>query len=561
MSNEVLTARVPWGHAYLKSFSIVGLLVGTLFFSASLSPSLVPRAAVLQGALSGLTLAIGYCVGVFGCWLWSYLELPNFWRTHARIVRSVAVTICLLVASYFLLQAMAWQNSIRELMEMEPLDGRQPFTVGSLALLVFLALMFLGRAFQVMFRFFSRRLASRIPRRIANALGVFLGVLIFWSAIEGVLFRQGLRIADSTYEAFDSFEDVDLERPIEDWKTGSDASLIDWTSMGRRGRQFVALAPTREDIVSVLGQEAMDPLRVYVGLRSADDAEARARLALQEMLRVGAFERSVLVIATPTGTGWMDPKAFDTLDYLHRGDVASVAIQYSYLASWLSLLVEPGYGAEASRELFNVVHEHWSTLPRQSRPRLYLFGLSLGALSSERSAQLYELLADPPQGALWAGPPFASTFWRRVTSDREPGSPPWLPRFGDGSVVRFTSQRNALNIPDARWGPLRIVYLQYASDPITFFEPSMFFQRPPWFAMPRGPDVSPKLRWYPIVTALQLGVDIMLATEVPLGYGHAYAPEHYIDGWLEVTEPMGHSAADVAALKSVFTERRLEPKP
>jgi uncharacterized membrane protein len=305
----------------------------------------------------------------------------------------------------------------------------------------------------------------------------------------------------------------------------------------------------------------MDPLRVYVGLRSADDAEARARLALQEMLRVGAFERSVLVIATPTGTGWMDPMAFDTLDYLHRGDVASVAIQYSYLASWLSLLVEPGYGAEASRELFTVVHEYWSTLPRQSRPRLYLFGLSLGALSSERSAQLYELLADPPQGALWAGPPFASTFWRRVTSDREPGSPPWLPRFGDGSVVRFTSQRNALNIPDARWGPLRVVYLQYASDPITFFEPSMFFQKPAWFAMPRGPDVSPKLRWYPIVTALQLGVDIMLATEVPLGYGHAYAPEHYIDGWLEVTEPMGHSAADVAALKSVFTERRLEPKP
>jgi uncharacterized membrane protein len=108
---------------------------------------------------------------------------------------------------------------------------------------------------------------------------------------------------------------------------------------------------------------------------------------------------------------------------------------------------------------------------------------------------------------------------------------------------------------------MRIVYLQYASDPITFFEPAMFFQRPPWFATPRGPDVSPKLRWYPIVTALQLGVDTMQANDVPLGSGHAYAPEHYIDGWLEVTEPMSSGAADVAALKSIFTERRLEPKP
>ena len=553
-----MTAKVSWAHAFWKSFSIVGLLVGTLFFSASLSPSLVPRAAVLQGVLSGLTFAIGYCVGVFGCWLWSYLELPYPWRRHASIVRSVAVAICLLVASYFLLQAMDWQNSIRELMKMEPLDGRLPFTVGSLALVVFLVLTVLGRAFQFMFRFFSRRLASRIPRRIANMLGVFLGALIFWSAIEGVLFRQGLRIADSTYEAIDAFDDVSLKQPREESKTGSDASLVAWASMGRQGREFVALAPTREDITNVLGQEAIDPLRIYVGLRSADDAKARARLALQEMLRVGAFDRSVLVVATPTGTGWMDPMAFDTLDYLHRGDVATVAIQYSYLASWLSLLVEPGYGAEASRDLFTEVHEYWSTLPRQSRPQLYLFGLSLGALSSERSVQLTELLADPPQGAFWVGPPFASTLWRRVTDDREPGSPPWLPRVGDGSVVRFTSQRNALNIPDARWGPLRIVYLQYASDPITFFEPSMFFQRPSWFARPRGPDVSSKLRWYPIVTALQLGVDTVLAAEVPLGYGHAYAPEHYIDGWVEVTEPMGSAATDVLVLKSVFAERRLK---
>lgn len=553
-----MTTRVSWTHAYWKPFSIVGLLVGTLFFSASLSPSLVPRAVVLQGALSGLTLAIGYCFGVFGHWLWSYLELPSPGRRHARIVRNIAMVICLLVAGNFLLQAMVWQNSIRELMEMEPLDGRQPFTVGSLALVVFLVLIIFGRAFQFVFRFLSRRLASRVPRRIANALALILGALIFWSAIDGVLFRQALRIADSSYEAFDSLADVDLEQPRENWKTGSDASLIDWMSMGTRGREFVALAPARQDIASELGQEAIDPLRVYVGLRSADDAKARARLALQEMLRVGAFDRSVLVVATPTGTGWMDPMAFDTLDYLHRGDVATVAIQYSYLASWLSLLVEPGYGAEASRELFTVVHEHWSTLPRESRPRLYLFGLSLGALSSERSAQFYDLLADPPQGALWAGPPFASKFWRHVTSDRKPESPPWLPIFGDSSIVRFTSQSNALSLPDARWGPLRIVYLQYASDPITFFEPSMFFQRPAWFAMPRGPDVSPKLRWYPIVTALQLGVDVMLATEVPLGYGHAYAPEHYIDGWLEVTEPPGSSAADVAVLKSIFKERRLE---
>jgi uncharacterized membrane protein len=245
----------------------------------------------------------------------------------------------------------------------------------------------------------------------------------------------------------------------------------------------------------------------------------------------------------------MDPNAFDALDYLHRGDVATVAVQYSYLASWLSLLVEPGYGAETSRALFQAVYGHWTNLPAESRPRLYLFGLSLGALSSERAARLHEVLADPHHGAFWAGPPFASAVWRNVTNERQPGSPYWLPRFENGSIVRFTSQQNALEIEGAEWGPLRIVYLQYASDPITFFSPSIFYRPPAWLSGRRGPDVSPELRWYPIITALQLGIDVILATEVPPGFGHNYAADHYIDGWLEVTQPPNWTLGEIARLK------------
>src|SRR5262249_11553884 len=101
--------------------------------------------------------------------------------------------------------------------------------------------------------------------------------------------------------------------------------------------------------------------------------------ALEELKRVGGFERSVLIVVTPTGTGWVDPAAIDSVEYLHNGAVASVALQYSYLASWLSLLVEPGYGAGAARALFNEIYGYWITLPNDSRPRLYLHGLSLGA--------------------------------------------------------------------------------------------------------------------------------------------------------------------------------------
>ena len=86
------------------------------------------------------------------------------------------------------------------------------------------------------------------------------------------------------------------------------------------------------------------------------------------MKRVGGFGRKALVIVTPTGTGWVDEQGIDPVEFLHDGDIASVATQYSYLASWLSLLVEPGYGAEQSRALFSAIYGHWHSLPKDKRP-------------------------------------------------------------------------------------------------------------------------------------------------------------------------------------------------
>jgi uncharacterized membrane protein len=276
-------------------------------------------------------------------------------------------------------------------------------------------------------------------------------------------------------------------------------------------------------------------VRVYVGLRAGATARERARLALDELKRVGGFDRSVLVVITPTGTGWVDPAAIDALEHLLGGDVASVAQQYSYLSSPLSLLAEPDHGAEAAGALFREIYATWTGLPREARPRLYLHGLSLGAMNSERSAELFEMIGDPIDGALWSGPPFESRIWRRVTDGRNPGSPAWLPEVGDGRLVRFMNQQGAGAPPDRPWGPMRIVYLQYASDPVTFFDWRDLYRRPAWMDIPRGPDVSPDLGWFPVVTMLQLALDMAMATKPPMGYGHVYAPEHYLEAWRTVT--------------------------
>ena len=369
-----------------------------------------------------------------------------------------------------------------------------------------------------------------------------------------LVFRVGLRLADVSYQKIDAVKEDGFEEPAEAHQTGSPASLISWKTLGRAGRRFVSTGPSRADIARFLGADALEPIRVYVGLNSAETARDRALLALAELKRTGGFERSVLVIVTPTGTGWVDPAAMDTLEYLHGGDIAGVALQYSCLPSWLTLLVEPACGARSARELFMAVYDHWKNLPVAERPRLYLFGLSLGALNSDLSVDLFDVAADPFQGALWAGPPFNTRTWKSVTQDRVPGSPAWLPRFRDSSIIRFTNQENVLDVPGARWGPIRIVYLQYASDPITFFDPRILYRRPEWLAEPLGQDVSKKFRWFPVVTMLQLAVDMMAGTTAPTGYGHLFAPEHYIHAWTHVTD-VRWTPEEIARLKSYFARR------
>ena len=126
--------------------------------------------------------------------------------------------------------------------------------------------------------------------------------------------------------------------------------------------------------------DVKEPIRVYTGLRSAPTPDARAALAVQELERTGAFDREVLAVVTVTGTGWVDPDAARSLEYEHAGNTAIVAQQYSYLPSWISFLVDADKAAATGEALNNAVYQRWSQLPADHRPKLIVFGLSLGLL-------------------------------------------------------------------------------------------------------------------------------------------------------------------------------------
>lgn len=540
---------------YRQSFSFVGLVGAVLFFSVSLSPSLLPRPIYLQGVLSGLCLVLGYGFGALLHSLWGYLQLPQI-RGNTRLILQVVTGISSAIVFFSSLYYLEyWQNDLRRSMSLPPADELSLVSLAIIALVVALVLMGLVKFSVYGFRFLSKKLKLFLPPRVSNLLGLLLFGFLVFSVTNDYIAVKVVFFMDEVYALADASTDQGIKPPNQSQASGSERSLVRWDELGRQGQNFVTTGPSEKTLSSFFGSSRMRPLRVYVGLRSRESVEERAKLALDELIRIDGFSRSKLIIATPTGTGWLDPSAMDTLEYLHGGDTATVAMQYSYLPSWLTLLVDPSAARRSASVLYDTVHQYWSKLPKENRPELYLFGLSLGALATETSVNVATIINNPIQGAVLAGAPFPSPLSPRLMQLRQSDSPVWLPVIQDASMVRFTAQQNRLREDNNwEWGPVRFVYIQYASDPMVFFSLDLIHKEPEWLRGERGHDVSSYLRWYPVITFLQLLFDLPMADKVPRGNAHHYSASSYIDAWLEVTQP-NLAEDDVLRIRDYFNQR------
>jgi uncharacterized membrane protein len=256
-------------------------------------------------------------------------------------------------------------------------------------------------------------------------------------------------------------------------------------------------------------------------------------------------------VATTTGSGWLDSGATDSFEYLTGGDSAIVAMQYSYLPSWISYLVDQQKAREAGRQLFDAVYDRWSKRPPADRPRLFVFGLSLGSFGGETAFSGEHDLRNRTAGTLFAGPPNFNTLYREFTDDRDPGSREVEPVYKDGRTVRFTNDVAAEVPPTSTpWEGPRVLYLQHASDPIVWWGPSLIWDQPDWLGEAHGQDVLDAMVWIPLVTFWQVAADLPLATGVPDGHGHNYHRE-FVDGWAAILQPPGWAPAKAEQLREI----------
>ena len=525
-------------------YTLPGVWVALVFVCLSFTPSLLPRPAFFQGFVCGLNGAIGYGIGVVGAWLWrQFADRParparrRSWQVFF-VVGGVA-----LIGSYVL--GLRWQLQIRELMSVPAEGFFAQLLLPLVGALVFVALVAAARGIRGLFRWVADRLGRWMGRRAARGVGWVLVAGLTFLVVSGVLLDGAIGVADSSFSVLDSTTSDAASQPDTPLRSGGPESLVPWDTLGFQGRNFIGTGPTAEQIAAfsgsaLTGAAALDPIRAYAGIASASEVEARAQLAVDDLERAGGFDRKYLLVAGTTGTGWVDPGGIDSLEYETGGDVASVAIQYSYLPSWVSFIVDQTRAREAGRALFDAVYERWNELPADRRPQLLLFGVSLGSFSGEAAFSGEFDLRNRTDGALFAGPPNFNTLFREFTDGRDAGSPEVTPVFRDGRTVRFTDNPSAPIVPDGQpWDGSRVLYLSHPSDPIVWWSTDLVLNRPDWLAEPAGSDVLDEMVWIPFVTFWQVTADMIEPVPVPQGHGHSYTSQ-YVDGWAA-----GHPAARV----------------
>ena len=521
-----------------------------VFLWLSLTPSLLPRGPLFQGLVSGAAGAIGYALGVFAVWLVRFMlsrpSSPPASRT-AWAVLVVAAAIGLVFSIYFF---HVWQDQVRDLMGVPRLkwfNYPQAAIIGVVVLFLFVEI---GQLIGRLIRFLVRQLNRVAPPRVSFVVVVAVVLGLSIALLNGVVIKGTMSFLNKSFAAVNDEMDPNNPAPTTPLRSGGPGSLVSWNTLGNQGRIFVAGGPKVEQLTKFNGAPAVEPIRAYAGKNSAPDIRATAELAASELERAGGLKRKVIAVATTTGTGWINEAEASALEYMFNGDSAIVSMQYSFLPSWLSFLVDKENARQAGQALFEAVDERVRALPEGQRPKIVVFGESLGSFGGEAPFLSPNNIIARTNGALFSGPTFNNTMWDDMTVNRDEGSPMWLPIFDDGANIRFAARPENLGRPEQPWGNPRIVYLQHASDPITWWNPDLLFAEPDWLREPRGYDVSPDMNWIPVVTFLQVSADMAVAIDVPDGHGHRYVRD-VVNAWAAVLQPPGWTADKTEKLRGI----------
>jgi hypothetical protein len=407
-------------------------------------------------------------------------------------------------------------------------------------------------------RLFARGVGSLVtaasPR--AELLGRPIGHLVAFGLLAGAGYQGLQAVFHKAETAGDAVEAAYAEPPTSEHVSGGPRSAVPWETIGREGRRFVNMAMTPDEIEAVVGGPAQAPIRVFVGLETRATTSERADLAMRELEALGAFERSHIVFMSPTGTGYLNYVTAESLELLTRGDIALVAMQYSLRPSPLSL-GRVGIGIDQNNAFLHALKWRLAAIPAERRPRLHIFGESLGAQTSEDvfaeegTAGLHRVGIER---GLFLGTPAATRFRQRWLSDPAAMDP-------DGEVVEVANHAEFLALPEDVRARARYFLLTHHNDAMPKFWFPLAVQAPDWMgpADTREPGVPRETAWRPYITFLITLMDVKNAMDVVPGQfvanGHDYRAS--LPRFTSLAYDLPADEATLATMERVLAQREL----
>lgn len=532
-------------------------MLGLLLVWFSLGSSLLPRPPMMQGAVSALSFAFGYGVGVLVWFLVKVVvrRLGNDLPAGPSWIGPALGGAAAAILAISVLRWPAWQSEQRLMVGLDEIGLASGVMAAIWIVGLTAVLLIVGRSVRWLIwrldAFNTRHMSAYVARGVTTLVAVAVVGLLFWFISSGGL----AGVANARFGPGDDATLEGITQPQNPEVSGSPDSLVRWDDLGYQGRTFVGAATTVEDMAAFYadGDEYRDPIRVYAGLKSAESPAERAQLVVDELERTNAQERALLMLVSTTGTGWVDPISAATVEYMYKGDTAIAAMQYSFLPSWISFILDTATAMESGIAINDAVIEWWQALPEGNRPRLIAFGESLGTLGSEAAYVQDDLdaslayIQSRVDGALWVGPTNANPVRGQLEASRGP-SPVWRPEYDGGRAVRSVNEPGDQFAHDSSWAQPRILYYHHPSDPVAYWNWETLWKPQEWTEQPVGYDVPQSVRWVPWVSFWQVVVDLVNGFGASVGHGHNYN-DAFVDGWSAVAPVEGWSLDNAIRLQ------------
>lgn len=516
--------------------SLIGVVGALVMYGVSVSPSLLARSWQWHAVASGVLSAVGYIVGLTIQRFYA-LVVPRL-GVEITAPQSLSIAFRAVLLLGFFLWFLRWLlQSYRERKRANHLVGMRGETLGEYllgtfcAFLLMLALLGVAWGLQWIGRAIVIVLSQWMHMVFALALSLLILVVIVYALTSKVLLKLGINFFTRHARKMNNRTAKGIVQPQVSERSGSPQSRSSWRAVGGQGRVFLGRGPSRADIEAVTGCSAMEPIRVYAGMpEEGQSLQSAADLVVEELHRTGAFDRAVILIATSTGSGWVDEWQVQPLEYLTRGNCATASMQYSFVPSSINFLTDLDVSEEAAVILFETIRRAVDEIPEDRRPALFVCGESLGAYASQHVFSGIVDVLSRTDGALWVGTPAFTPMHAELTAIRHRGSPEVAPVVANGRHVRF------VNVPENLWADVygrelgdwnypRVVYAQHPSDPVVWWNSELVWHKPDWISEKVDGDVSPHMQYTRGATYIQVLVDMPVAGTAPGGHGHTYHEE------------------------------------